>query len=263
MRRQQNPLPGLRCARTLWPIHRGAGDPLSPFPGRSGETMTEDAFAALSDSELAAQLLVRATGSYEELLRRHRGLVVSTAFGIIGDAEEAQDVAQEVFAIASQRIGQLQDRSRLRNWLASIARNTAIETLRRRRGPRVVSFEDLRRDSGELERLEGIPDGRPCPRTEAERNETFTILYQELDRLPDNYREPLLLRIMHDMPYQEIAETLSISLATAKIRIFRARDLLSVKLRERNVRLPVREAGLRRLAGDREPPEPKEEGSSS
>lgn len=210
-----------------------------------------DNLREIPDGELVGRIRAGEEAAFEELLRRHRGLVVTTAYGVTGDADDAQDVAQEVFASAARRLDQLQDPDRVRNWLVRIARNAAIEALRRRRGPVVVSLEELRSESSDdVSVIERIPDPAPCPRTQAETNQTFAILYEVMDSLPQSYREPLVLRVKNGLSYQEIADTLGLTLAATKVRIFRARDMLIVKLRERDVRLNYRESAGRDTVAD-------------
>jgi RNA polymerase sigma-70 factor (ECF subfamily) len=205
----------------------------------------------LADGEIVRRVRAGDEAAFEELLRRHRGLVVTTAYGVLGDPDDAQDVAQEVFASAAQRMDQLQEPDRVRNWLVRIARNAAIETLRRRRGPQVVSLEELRSESSEgVSLIERIPDSAPCPRTQAETSQTFAILNEVMDALPQNYREPLVLRVRNGMSYQEVADALGLTLAATKVRIFRARDMLIVKLRERDIRLNYRESAGRDTVAD-------------
>lgn len=219
----------------------------------------EEFYATATDGDLARAFVAGDERAFETLLNRHRGLIVSTAFAIMGDAEDAQDVAQEALATAFQRMGELQEPDRVRNWLVRITRNAAIDAARRRRGPRVVSFEELRSEFDETSRVDMIPDEGMNPREHAESAQLLSILFSTIESMPPQYREPLVLRVVNGLSYQEISDQLGVTLATTKVRIFRARDQLMVKLRERNVRLKLRgfndseddDGGQRRVSGSK------------
>lgn len=219
----------------------------------------EEFYPTATDGDLARAFVAGDERAFETLLNRHRGLIVSTAFAIMGDAEDAQDVAQEALATAFQRMGELQEPDRVRNWLVRITRNAAIDAARRRRGPRVVSFEELRSEFDDTSRVDMIPDEGMNPREHAESAQLLSILFSTIESMPPQYREPLVLRVVNGLSYQEISDQLGVTLATTKVRIFRARDQLMVKLRERNVRLKLRgfndseddDGGQRRVSGSK------------
>ena len=142
---------------------------------------------------------------------------------MIHDPVEAEDLAQETFLRAFQQRDSLRNREVLLTWLYRIATNVCLDRLRQR----------ARRAPLESETdLDDIPSDSDAPSLERtiERNEMSSCVQQYLADLPDDYRAVILLQDMHGLTGPEIAETLGVSVATAKIRLHRARKRLRAAL---------------------------------
>jgi RNA polymerase sigma-70 factor (ECF subfamily) len=137
---------------------------------------------------------------------------------ILGNSQDAEDVVQDVFAKLQSDIKSLRDDALFRNWLFRIARN---ETLMRIRGRRIDG--DI--DSDKVWMTE-------TPLDLVEQGETTMIVQKLLDELKPSYRQVLVLREYEGMSYAEIAEALGLSLETVKIRVYRARNSMTEKLRK-------------------------------
>ena len=164
--------------------------------------------------------------AFEELVRAHEKTVYHLALRQLGNREDAEDAAQEVFLKAYTALGSFRGESRVSVWLYRITSNVCTDFLRRRR--ETVSLSAVNED-GEQAELE-LPDERFDPAALAERKDLREQVGKALRQLPPDAREILLLRELGGQSYEEIAETLNIDLGTVKSRIFRARKKLCALL---------------------------------
>ena len=152
--------------------------------------------------------------AFEAIFREYAGLVYSVARRTIGDATEAEDVLQQVFAAAWQGRGRFQpDRATLSSWLMGIARHKIVAALERRTRRRLVDVQ-LRQElvgAGELS-VDGVPV-RVIGRLGID---------QRLGQLPEAPREVLRLAIVDDLTHTQIAERLQMPLGTVKSHIRRS-----------------------------------------
>ena len=162
----------------------------------------------------------------ERLIRQHDGWVRSAIYAVTGRVDQVDDIAQQVWLRAWQRLGTLDSPKRLRPWLYAIARNAALD----------ARFADRRRETrvGRLDRDAHEPDGRQTgPASVAAGNELRETLLRAVQALPALYREPFVLRHLEDWSYAEIGETLELSIETVETRLVRARRLLREMLKDK------------------------------
>lgn len=141
-------------------------------------------------------------------------LAIPAIRSLLFDPDEIDDVAQEALIAVSQSIGTYRGDARFTTWLGSIARNTTITHLRRKRDR---SSGDGVEDMSSTERLSSLIANR-------------NVLRDAIDRLDERYRLPLVLRDVEHLAYQDIADRLGQPLGTTKSLIFRARALLASSL---------------------------------
>jgi RNA polymerase sigma-70 factor (ECF subfamily) len=151
----------------------------------------------------------------EQFLRDHLRRIFLLIYRIVGNVEDAQDLAQETFIKALQRREQLRDLDRAAHWLSRIATNTAIDHLRRH-GRMLASPID------ELTDPLSTPD-ELNPEQRVLRSERTRILQAGLDRLTGRERIALVLRDVEDMPAEEVAKVLNCGTATVRSHIANAR----------------------------------------
>ncbi len=161
------------------------------------------------------------------LLGRYRRPVYSIIYRMVGNAEEAQDLAQEAFIRAFRSLPTY-DRSRsFSNWLFKIASNLTIDYHRKRKLKTVsLSVGEDDEEGREIELL----DSTPSVLDDILENEEASRTEALVRSLPEPYRIVVLLRHAQDMAYEEIAETLSLPVGTVKARLHRARAMLKQKL---------------------------------
>ncbi|MDP6038361.1 MAG: sigma-70 family RNA polymerase sigma factor [Candidatus Latescibacteria bacterium] len=182
-------------------------------------------FSDTEDLQIVAKVLDGNTGAFSNLVRRHHERVFNTAFGLVGDLDEADDLAQEAFIKVFRSLKRFRGQSLFSTWLYRIAVNCCLDFLKSKH----------RRSTASLDEHQGIQDFPQIWRENSEdadvsvqRRELQEILELALDKLPEEYRVTFVLREIEGMAYEEIAELLKCSVGTVKSRLFRGR----AKLRE-------------------------------
>ena len=183
---------------------------------------------ALSDVELVE--LAKARGSRDDrpfrtLMERHTKTVWRVCYGFVKNAEDAEDLAQEVFLKAHRNLARFEGRSSFKTWVYRIAINTSQNELRRRSRRPQTSNTTL--DTA----TEFMPSSQNVEETVL-KQARYRILSQALKQLKPNEFKVLLLKDIEGISYAEIAEELSISLSAAKMRVQRARIALQSMYRQ-------------------------------
>jgi RNA polymerase sigma-70 factor (ECF subfamily) len=161
----------------------------------------------------------RAPISIEELFREHAPAISSLGVGMLHNAQEADDLVQDVFLRAWRALDRLRDRSVARSWLTTIAVRLALTRLRRRKLARVLfQLDDPMADRG----VE--------PASASEHGDLAWDLYRILDQLPAELRVAWVLRHIHQETVQGVADLCGWSLSTAKRRIRAADQRVSPRL---------------------------------
>jgi RNA polymerase sigma-70 factor (ECF subfamily) len=164
---------------------------------------------------------------FEAFVREYQDMVFATAVRLLGNPVDAEDVSQTVFLKAFERFSQIAGSPAAAGWLKTVATNLCLNHLSRYRA-RWRLFSELQRDDEDgggvaFEETVAAPGTPAAALDEAEEQEQ---LEQAVRGLPDHQRVPLVLFHFEQKSYQEIAETLGISLAKVKTDIFRGREAL-------------------------------------
>jgi RNA polymerase sigma-70 factor, ECF subfamily len=150
--------------------------------------------------------------------------------------DEAEDISQEAFIKINKSLDTLQDENKLSYWIYRIALNAARDHMRTKKSKiPVVSIEDLSGsiDSGCRSRLNELADNRSkTPDEKLIKDEMLQCYIDYVEQLPEKYYEIYVLDEFDGLSNQEIADKLSISLDTVKIRLHRARNELNELLRK-------------------------------
>jgi RNA polymerase sigma-70 factor (ECF subfamily) len=172
--------------------------------------------------------------AFEELVTHFERPVYSLCFRLLGDAEEARDAAQETFFKVYKGLGKFRAESGLKTWIYRIAVNQAMNQQRwwrRRHREETVSL-DLSRGESEITLANGLASLTASPEQEAIRGEREHRLMRALGQIKQEYRVALVLREIEELTYEEIAETLKISIGTVKSRIARGREELRRRVKD-------------------------------
>ena len=160
----------------------------------------------------------------EALVAAYEKNVYNLALRMTGNAQDAEDMAQEAFVKAYTSLPGFRGDSKFSVWLYRIVSNVCLDFLRRqnRRPASSLSLED---EDGEESQMD-IPDESQSPEQLLERSLTQEAVQRGLQSLSEEQRQILLLREIQGLSYEEIAETLDLEAGTVKSRIFRARKKL-------------------------------------
>ena len=175
------------------------------------------------------------TAAFERLVRKYEKYVCTTVYSVVRNYDDSFDVAQEVFLKLYHNIGSFKGESSFSSWLYRIAKNTALDFLRKeQKNKNNVSLYTENSDGEET--VMDIPDTSvsSSPEQTAVKNEAKEILYSALDEISDEHKEIIILRDVDGYTYEEIAEMLGLEYGTVKSRLFRAREALRKKLLEKN-----------------------------
>lgn len=187
-----------------------------------------------ADAALLARLKAGERAAFEELVERYQSLVYELSYRLLGDAEDARDATQETFMKVYRYVGGFRGDSGLKTWLYRIAVNQASNQRRwwrRRRRGDTVSL-DATRDGTQDPLSERLAAHGATPEQAALDRERERRLFAALESVKQDFRVAVVLRDIQDLSYEEIAETLDISIGTVKSRIARGREELRRRLRE-------------------------------
>lgn len=178
----------------------------------------------LADNELVERTLKGDVRSYEELINRYERLVARVLYPYAKREISTEDLVQETFLRAYDRLDTFNPDYRFKTWLLAIANNLGVDTLRRRR--EVVEFNP--------EVHAGYSGG---PEDEALEADLSKSVQDAITTLPETYGVPLILRYSEGLSYAEISEVLGLTVPAVKSRLFRARNMLAERMREAEERV--------------------------
>jgi RNA polymerase sigma-70 factor (ECF subfamily) len=160
-------------------------------------------------------------------MRAYQDMVFSTAARLTGNAAQAEDISQDVFLKAHAHFDMLRTSPTAGGWLKTVATNLSLNHLSRYRN-RWKFFSEFRRD--DAAEADSPPVDFAAPDTffaGVDADERRALLERALDQLPAHQRVPLVLFHFEDLPYDDIAKKLGVSLAKVKTDILRARAALA------------------------------------
>lgn len=183
----------------------------NPFP----------AAAVPDDAQLVALCREGDREAFGRIVVRYQGVVCGLAYSATGNLARSEDLAQETFLAAWGRIGELREPAKLRAWLCGIARNLARNSFRRR---------DPVRGAEPIDEAHALAAPAPDPSEEAVSAEEAAILWRSLERIPETYREPLVLFYRGGRSVEGVAAELELSEEAVRQRLSRGRKLLQAEV---------------------------------
>ena len=176
-----------------------------------------------------------------ETAERRRPQLLRMARRLSDCNEDAEDIVQESFMKAYKALARFRGESQMSSWLGAIVQNTAHEHLRSRRGRVFVSIEYLSRQDNEVVEID-LPDPGKNPEETCQSREMENILREEVGKLGKVCRRAIEMCVLDENPQLAAAESLNLSVATMKSRVFRGKRIL-----ERTVsrRLAARHGAMR------------------
>ncbi len=180
------------------------------------------------DVALVARVRGGDVSAYDLLVRKYERQLFRIAQHITQNREDAEDVMQDAFLKAYEKLEQFQGNSKFYTWLVRIAVNESLMRLRKRRTGKMVSIdEDIETEEGSVPR--DLADWAPDPEQNYNQSELAEILRKTIQGLPQGFRIVFVLRDVEGLSTEETAETLGLSIPAVKSRLLRAR----LQLRER------------------------------
>ena len=182
-----------------------------------------------SEAQIIASILAGNTHEFHDLIRPHERSVYIMALSLLHNEADAEDAAQEAFLKAFRNLARFRGESKFSTWLVSIVLNEARSRLRSKKGLKIESLDEPPEGPGHVSPAL-LRDWREIPSEVLERQEFRQLLQQAVTDLPLIYREIFLLRDVEELSVNESAEVLGITVASAKVRLHRARIMLQKKL---------------------------------
>ena len=176
-----------------------------------------------TDEQLVTLYRDGAGDAFQRLLLRHVDGIYNFAFRLVGNREAAQDITQEASIKAWKNIDRFNTGEKWKTWIYAIARNTAIDYLRKKRS---LSFTDTELASGQNPAIDNQEADEPLPDNMAMQIEDKALLETALSELSPLYREVVYLYYYEDMTLQEIANLLDKPIDTVKSQRRRGMKLL-------------------------------------
>lgn len=185
-------------------------------PRGSDLTVAEQAPSRIEESS--------ATADFERIVEEHSSFVYNVAFRMMGNPQDAEDVAQEAFISAYRAFERFRGESKLTTWLYRITVNAALMRLRKEKKARTLTqygFDDVI-----------VHDWSDAPYRAASDSELGDRLREGIGMLPDDLKAAVVLRDMEELSNAEAAEVIGISVPALKSRLHRGRVLLRKHLEE-------------------------------
>ena len=168
--------------------------------------------------------------AFEILIERYRVKILAVARRFTRIREDAEDVVQQSLQKAFVHLHRFEGKSSFSTWLTRIAINEALMLLRKGRGVREISIDDISGDEETGLRLE-IPDSRPGPESAFLQDERKRILSAAMNKLTPRTRRTIELRELDELSTEEAAHVMGLSVAVVKGRLFHGRRKLHKVLR--------------------------------
>lgn len=207
---------------TLGDVHSITSNVI-PYPGTKAQ----------NDWEIIGRCKEGDRIAFNELVLRHQRRVFNLCYRILGNRDEAEDVAQEVFITVFRAIKSFRGDSSFTTWLHRVATNhckNRLKYLKRRRYFQTSSIDDtLETQDGDIKK-EYHDEEETSPEEDVQRSQVADEIETAINNLDDDYRVVIVLRDVQGLSYQEIADVLELKEGTVKSRIHRARLELQGKL---------------------------------
>jgi len=186
----------------------------------------------LSEQFFIQRLRNKEEQAYRELIERYSDLVYSTAYAIVQNELDAEDLTQECFVEITNAIYRFKGESKLSTWMYRIVTNLALYHLRSKKRKKrfgfLFSIDDSENKSNPIQSL----NTTETPYQILEQKEKSKLLFSALNQLPENQRIAFILHNMEQQSYKEICEIMKLSLSAVESLIFRAKQNLRKQLEE-------------------------------
>jgi RNA polymerase sigma-70 factor, ECF subfamily len=177
----------------------------------------------MDDTEIIRQVLAGHHERFSDLVERYQTPLIHFLRRTLGSDEEVFDCAQDAFLAAYRNLSRYSEEHQFRAWLYTIARNKALDLLRKRRREVPIMLD------------ENLVDHRPMPEEIWLAKEQASMLDEVLKELPEHYGQALYLRFRQELSYEEIAMILEVPVSRVKTYLHRGKEKLRKHLERREI----------------------------
>lgn len=186
-----------------------------------------------SDLDLVRRIKAGDEKAFEAMVRRYHARVYSLAYGVLRNAEDAEEATQDTFWTLYRKVGTFDESRKFFSWFYRVALNAAYSRARRRPAVPTVAIEDrLPRFRSDGHFAADVPDWSRAVEDEVAARELAQRAGEFIAELPPAYRDVIWMNDVEEMTAPEIAETLEISIPAFKSRLHRARLYVRQRLAE-------------------------------
>jgi len=189
-------------------------------------------FKNISDAQLMLNFKSGDISAFEELIKRYKRSVINVIYRFLGDRDEAEDLAIEVFLRVYKAAKRYEAKAKFSTWLYKITTNLCLNEIRKRAKLETISLSKPISAEGEKEEelIEKIADPAPSPQEILEKKERDTLIRKAIGSLPAKQRMATILQIYEGLSYKEISRILGCSVKSVERRLYWARTNLKEKL---------------------------------
>ncbi len=189
-----------------------------------------DALSPMSDEDLMSHFQAGTVEAFDILVSRYKDPLTNYIYRFLGDMKECEDLLQETFLRVYRNRHSYRRIARFSTWLYTIAGNLARSEYRKRKRRRISSLQSVNKNDEEYE-ME-VPDETFSPDKDTESSIQDFYIQDALTKIPEEFREVVVLRDVQQLSYEEIAEITGLPMGTVKSRINRGRTKLQILLKD-------------------------------
>lgn len=184
----------------------------------------------MTDEELVEVFQGGDTAAFEMLMSRWDRKIQGVIYRVVGPSEDARDLSQEAFLKAYRGLGTFKKEARFSSWLYQIVLNVCRDRLRRKKGRRHVSLDELN-EAGEFPAALHAPSAIDM----VESLDLSRVVAAAVAELPEDQREVIALKEYQGLTFVEIADVLQVPTSTVKTRLYRALSQLRRRLERQGI----------------------------
>jgi RNA polymerase sigma-70 factor (ECF subfamily) len=202
--------------------------------GKSTSVRENASASSLEDDKLVERAIQGDQQAYKEIMDKYQKPLYFHVLKMVRNHEQVEDLVQEAFMKAFKNLNTYNTNYAFSTWLYRITTNHTIDYLRKKKLKTTSMNEPVKTRDGEIEIQ--ISDEQAKTDRKIIREQRKRIIHEAIDNLPEKYRIVIEMRHLQELSYQEIADQLDLPLGTVKAHIFRAREMLYKKLKDKKER---------------------------
>jgi RNA polymerase sigma factor (sigma-70 family) len=204
---------------------------LPPQPPSVDPKEQQKAESRAEDSRLIHAALNGDPSAYKRLMKKYHDAIYNFIYRMVHDKHQVEDLTQEAFIKAFSSLASFNEEYAFSTWLYKIATNNSIDYIRKRKLQTYSIDKPI--ESRDSDYSFELPDESYETDGEMISDQRAAMLNEAIKKLPEKYRRVIHLRHVEEKSYEEIAEELHLPIGTVKAHIFRARELLYKRLKDR------------------------------